>query len=166
MCNAARLAFVVFFTGLSVSLATAPAFADENLLLGTWVLDREKSEGQPGALPDSWTLVVTDLGSGMYKSVSDNMMAGIHGHEELIFATDGKDYEPIRTPKLPDDMPRITQSYERVNAMTYKVSMKLDGKVIATALEQVSADGMTLTATTTGIGQFAAISSVAVFARK
>ena len=55
---------------------------------------------------------------------------------------------------------------ERVSDTVYKSSIKAGGQVIATALNELSSDGKTLTATTTGIGQFAALSSTMVFRRQ
>jgi hypothetical protein len=55
---------------------------------------------------------------------------------------------------------------ERVSDSVYKISVKVDGQLIATALSEISGDGNTLTQTTTGIGQFATLSSTMVFRRK
>ena len=52
----------------------------------------------------------------------------------------------------------VTQAMERVSDTVYKSSIKVGGQVIATALNELSSDGKTLTATTTGIGQFAVLS--------
>jgi hypothetical protein len=150
---------------LSLSLAVLPGFADEDRFVGTWVLNAAKSSGPPGTVPDSSTVVVSDAGSGMYKSVSDNVIAGRALHTEITFAADGKDYVPVTTPARPG-APTVTQSFERVAAATYKVSIKINGNVVATVLEEVSADGRTLTTTTTGSGQLAGVSNVTVFDKK
>lgn len=165
MSITARSGFVAWLASLTLSLAVPPAFADEDLFIGTWVLNAAKSKGPAGAVPESSTLVISDLGSGTYKSVSDNVIAGITLRTEITFATDGKDYVPVTTP-APPGAPAVAESVERVNATTYKVSIKINGEVVAAVLEEVSADGKTLTATTTGVRQFASISNVTVFDRK
>jgi hypothetical protein len=160
-----RAGLVALFAGLAMALATSRGFADEELFLGTWVLNAAKSKGPATVVPESATMVISDLGSGKYKSVTDNVAARVKTHVEVTFATDGKDYPLVTTPTVAG-MPPVTQSFERVNATTYKVSLKVNGQLMATALEEVSADGKTLTATTMGIGQFATISNVTVFDRK
>jgi hypothetical protein len=160
-----RSGFVRLLAAFALSLATSAAFAAEDPFVGTWVLNAAKSSGPPGTVPDSSTVVITDLGSGTFKSVSDNVIAGTALRTEITFAADGADYVPVTTPARPG-APAIAQSVERVNTTTYKVAVKINGEVIATVLEELSADGKTLTATTTGIGQFAGVSNVAVFDKK
>jgi hypothetical protein len=111
------------------------------------------------------TLVISDLGSGMFKSETASVMAGMTVHTDLTFAADGKDYVPVTTPTMPGSA-TIAEAIERVNDTTYKVSVKVKGLLIATILEEVSADGKTLTTTTTGVGQFAAISNVVILDKK
>jgi hypothetical protein len=60
----------------------------------------------------------------------------------------------------------VTQSIDRVSDTVYETSVKVGGQAIATALNEISSDGSTLTLTTTGLGQYAALSSIMVFRRK
>jgi hypothetical protein len=53
-----------------------------------------------------------------------------------------------------------------VSDTVYDSSVKLNGQLIATAVTEVSSGGRTLTQTTTGVGQLAALSSTMVFQRK
>jgi hypothetical protein len=159
-----RLAIVASL-GLSACLAAGGAFAQASAFIGTWTLNTAKSKGPPGSVPDSITTVVSDLGGGQYKSVSDNTMAGSKVHAEITFAVDGKEYAPVITPEIPG-APAIVQTCEKVSDNVYKTSLKIGGQVIATTLNEISADGKVLTMTTTGVGQFAAASSTMVFDKK
>jgi hypothetical protein len=150
--------------GLSTCLAATSAFAQAEFV-GTWALNSAKSKGPPGAVPDSITVVVSDVGGGKYKSVSDSTMAGANVRSEITFAVDGKEYAPVMTPEIPG-APPIVQTCEKVSDSVYKTELKIGGQVIATTMNEISADGKVLTMTTTGVGQFAAASSTMVFDRK
>jgi hypothetical protein len=67
---------------------------------------------------------------------------------------------------MPPGTPAVTQAIERVSDTVYKIIVKLNGQLVATSLNEISSDRNTLTQTTTGIGQFAALSSTLVFRRK
>ena len=163
MSRIARLAIVASL-GLSACLATAGACAQAGFV-GTWALNAAKSKGAPGAVPDSITMVVSDVGGGKFKSVSDSTMAGTNVRSEITFAVDGKEYAPVMTPEIPG-RPSIVQTCEKVSDRVYKTELKIGGQVIATTLNELSADGKVITMTTTGVGQFAAASSTMVFDKK
>jgi len=86
----ARSGFVALLASLTLSFSSPPAYAAGDPFLGTWVLNVAKSKGPAGTVPESATLVVSELGSGRYKSVTDSVMAGIAVRTELTFAADGK----------------------------------------------------------------------------
>lgn len=133
--------------------------------VGTWVLNTSKSKLPGGLMPDSITMVVSDAGGGKYSTVSDTSMSGIMAHSESTFALDGKEYTPVTTPAQPG-MPPVTQASQRVSDSSYTTAVKVGGELIATTLSEVSSDGKSLTMTTKGEGQYAAVSSVMVFDRK
>jgi len=161
------LAKCLSVVALAFGLALAPfgGVHAQDAFIGSWVLDAARSNAGPGLMPTSATLELTAAGGGQYKSVSEATMAGINTRSEVTFAVDGKDYAVASTPTQPGT-PALTQSIERVSDTVYKSSIKIGGQVIATALNEISGDGNTLTLTTTGIGQFAAISSTMVLHRK
>jgi hypothetical protein len=166
---ASRLGLVALQLTIGLALVNRVGFAaDEDKFLGTWALNagQSKAPGGAGGLPTNATVVVTKAGSGMYKSVSDTTMSGISAHSEITFATDGKDYAPVVTPAPPPGAASITQSFERVSATAYKGSIKLNGQVIATTMNEVSTDGKTFTITTTGVGPAAGVVATMVFDRK
>lgn len=156
-CFSALLAF-----GALVSLGPVQAQAE---LVGSWVLDTASSTAPPGISPTAGTLEITDAGDGKFKSVSEATVAGVVGRSEVTFSIDGKDYAATSTPP-PPGAPSVTQAVERVSDTVYKISVKVNGQLMATALSELSSDRNTLTQTTTGVGQFAALSSTTVFRRE
>ena len=137
----------------------------QGAFVGSWVLDPASSTGQPGMSPTAGTLEITAAGGGKYTSVSEATVAGVAGRSEVTFAIDGKDYPTKSTPE-PPGAPTVTQAVERVSDTVYKISVKLNGELIATARNEISGDGKTLTQTTTGLGQFTVLTSTTVFRRK
>lgn len=158
--------------GLCASLLALAAFLPlgsvqaQAEFVGSWVLDTERSTAPAGIpAPTAGTLEITDAGDGKFKSVSEATVNGTVGRSEVTFAVDGKDYETTSTP-APPGAPSVTQAVERVSDTVYKMTVKLNGQALATALTEISSDGQTLTQTTTGLGQFAALSSTTVFRKK
>jgi hypothetical protein len=160
-----RSGFVTLLLFLALSGRAALA-ADEDAFLGTWVLNAAKSTVPAGAMPSSATVVLSRAGEGMFKSVSDTTLGAAAAHAEITFAIDGKDYAPVTTPAPPAGTPPIAQSFERVSAKAYKTSVKLAGQTVAVILNEVSADGKTLTLTTTGVGAAANLTATLLFDRK
>jgi phage-related minor tail protein len=146
-------------------LVAGPAALAADAFVGTWVLNLAKSTMSPGAVPDSATLVFSEAGGGMYKSVSDTSLAGIAVRSEITFGLDGKEYKPTITPNAPASS-GAAQTFERVNATSYKGVLKMNGQNVANTLYEVSADGKEMTLTTKGEGALSNVSSVSVFDRK
>jgi len=136
----------------------------QDALVGSWVLDPAKNQGQPGVVPTAGTATVTAAGGGKYTSVSEVSIGAATGRSEITYSIDGKDYVVTTTPAQPGAA--ITQSMERVSDTAWKSNLKANGQLLATVMTEVSSDGKTLTQTTTGLGQFAALSSTVVFTRK
>jgi hypothetical protein len=147
------------------ALAPLPSVQAQDVFVGSWVLDPATSSAPPGLVPTAGPLEITAAGDGKYTSISEATMGGVEGRSEVTFSIDGKDYATTSTPAPPGG-PSVTQAIERVSDSVYKISVKVDGQLIATALNEISGDGNTLTQTTTGIGQFATLSSTMVFRRK
>jgi hypothetical protein len=137
----------------------------QDAFVGSWVLDPASSSAPPGLVPTAGTLEISDAGDGKYTSVSEATMGGVAGRSEVTFSIDGQDYAATSIPAPPGG-PAVTQAIERVSDTVYRISVKMDGELIATALNELSGDRNTLTQTTTGIGQFATLSSTMVFRRK
>jgi hypothetical protein len=146
------------------TLASSGFVQAQEALVGSWVLDPAKNQGQPGLVPTAGTATVAAAGGGNYTSVSEVSVGGATGHSEITYSVDGKDYAVTMTPVQPGAA--ITQSMERVSDTVWSSNLKLNGQLMATVVTEVSSDGNTLTQVTTGVGQFAALSSTVVFKRK
>jgi hypothetical protein len=147
------------------ALASSCLVEAQEAFVGSWVLDPAASKGVPQLTPTAGTLTVSAAGGGKYTSVSEATVGGVTGRSEITYSVDGKDYVVTATPAQPG-APSIMQSIERVSDTVYKSSLKLGGQEIATALNELSSDGKTWTLMTTGIGQFAMLSSTMVYRRK
>jgi ABC-type transport system substrate-binding protein len=160
----AKIFAIVLGLVLALVLALFSAAQAQEAFVGSWVLDPASSKAPPGIAATSGTLEITAAGDGKYTSVSEATVAGTTGRSEITFSVDGKDYAVTTTPAQPGTT--ITQSLARESATVYKSDLKLNGQLIATAVTEISSDGKTLTQTSTGVGQFAALSGTSVFKRK
>jgi hypothetical protein len=162
------LKWLLVVLGLTViavlALLTASNVQAQEVLVGSWVLDPAKYQGPPGVVPTAGTATITAAGGGKYTSVSEVSVGGVTGRSEITYSVDGKDYAVTATPTQPGAA--ITQSLERVSDTLWSSNVKLNGQLMATVKTELSSDGNTLTQTTTGVGQFAALSSTVVFQRK
>ena len=111
---------------------------------GTWKLNLEKSKYSEGQAPKSMTLVYEPAGEGVKVTVDQMPADGPAIHYAYSANYDRKDVPVVGNPNA--DMAART----RVNATTTTLVNKKGGKVMSTATLAVSADGKTLTITTTG----------------
>jgi hypothetical protein len=112
--------------------------------VGTWKLNLAKSKYQQGQAPKSTTLVYEAAGAGIKVTVDQVPADGSAIHYAYTANYDGKDVPVVGNPN--GDMSART----RVNATTTKLVNKKGGNILSTATLVVSADGKTLTITTTG----------------
>jgi hypothetical protein len=126
--------------------------------LGTWRLNVAKSKYSPGPAPKSATVTFSAAGQGV-KAVIDGVGPdGSKTHWEYTANFDGKPY-PV-TGNGDGDMVVA----RRVNATTIETSYTLKGKPTVVNTRVVSADGKTLTVTSTGTNaQGQKVNNVQVF---
>ena len=163
------LKWLLVVLGLTViavlALLTASNVQAQEGLVGDWVLDAAASKSPvPQLAPTAAALTIAAAGDGKFKSTSEVTVGGVNARSEITYAVDGKDYAVTATPAQPGVA--ITQSIERASDTAYNSNIKINGQVVATAVTEISGDRKTLTQTTTGLGQFAALSSTVVFQRK
>jgi hypothetical protein len=143
-------AVLLFAIGLGAAMGVAPAMAATDPFVGTWALDVAKSK-MSGPPVKSEILKIEDAGGGKLKATDDITYSdGKTSHSDVTFAFDGKDYPANDTP-APANGPE-TDSFQRVDANTIKVTIKNGGKPSGTLTATVSADGKTQTATFSGTG--------------
>ncbi len=129
--------------------------------VGTWKLNLAKSKYTEGQAPKSSTLVYEPAGAGIKVTVDMMPADGPAIHYAYSANYDGKDVSVVGNPN--GDMAART----RVDATTTKLVNKKDGQVVSNMTLVDSADGKTLTITTTGKdGKGQNIDSVAVYEKQ
>ena len=134
---------VVYALGLALSVFALTA----DPFIGTWEVDPARS----GVLaPKSEVYTVTADGSDGVRLTKDSVgFTGVSHHAVGTCKFDGKDY-PVTGHSLPD----ATRSVKRIDAHTWKIILKSEGKLVSETREVVSDDGTTLTVTGTVSGAF------------
>ena len=156
------LATVVAVCGLSlVTGSTRAAFAQSDPAIGTWRLNAAKSKYNPGPPPKSQTLTITVAGNGITVMSRGTDGAGKPLATDYTVAFDGKDVPVKGSPSY--DM----TSAKRVDANTTELTRRKGGKVVQTSRRVVSADGKTMTITTSGVNENGdRISNIGVFEKQ
>ena len=155
--------FVTVVAGF-VFLSGSPAFAQtaqakNDPFVGTWVLNRAKSEFS-GNVPEKRKTTFDITADGSIKHVTETVVAnGSTDRVEYTAKLDGKDV-PILNSFL------SVVSLKRIDARTVERTGKLRGMVVETSTRTVSADGQTLTITTMGDNDGNEYSSTQVFERE
>jgi hypothetical protein len=110
---------------------------------GTWKLNTAKSRYTPGPAPKSQTVTITAAGNGITVTSTGTDSAGRPINTTYTVNYDGKDMPVKGSPSY--DM----TSLKRVNATTTELARKKQGQLVQTTRRVVSADGNTMTVTTT-----------------
>jgi hypothetical protein len=115
--------------------------------IGTWKTNLEKSTYSPGPKPTTATTITVEsaAGGGMKTTFDGTTSEGKPFHTEVVGAFDGKD-NPVKGAQFPN----TSAAYKRIDSRTFESMTKIDGKPTTTSRIVISADGKTLTATTTG----------------
>ena len=130
----------------SIAVMSSPIIAQTtDPRMGTWKVNLAKSKYNPGPAPKSQTLKFEPSGDG-FKMTSDGVPAeGQPTHTEIVAKFDGKAYVVSGNPVGP-----ISRVYKRVDVRTIESQDTVKGVPSFRRTESVSADGKTLTVTTTG----------------
>ena len=114
--------------------------------VGTWKVNLDKSTYSPGPKPTTAAVVRMDSAQGGVKVTIDGAdPQGKPTHVELNGKFDGKDAPAPAAPT-----PNSTDTFKRMDARSFEIVAKTDGKPTVATRVQVSADGKTLTATQSG----------------
>jgi hypothetical protein len=124
------------------ALALVSAQSDPEI--GTWKLNPAKSRYNPGPAPKSQTITIVAAGNGISVTSMGTDATGRPINTTYTVNYDGKDMPVKGSPSY--DM----TSLKRVNATTTELARKKEGKLVQTTRRVVSADGKTMTVTTTG----------------
>ena len=148
---------IVGFAALVVASAATAQTTEP--IIGTWKLDVAKSSYKPGPAPKSSTLIVEAAGKGMKIAVDAVNADGSPLKWGFTTLRDGKE-EAAVTGNPMFDVVTATRESPTAGTNVYKKA----GKVVMTTKAAISADGTTMTLTSTGTdakGQ--AIHNVAVY---
>ncbi|HYI97367.1 MAG TPA: hypothetical protein VEX68_27770 [Bryobacteraceae bacterium] len=129
---------------LALVISSASLYSAENMRIGTWKVNLDKSTYNPGPKPTvASTLRIEAAGDG--EKVSVNGVAdGKQTNYSYTSTTDGKPYATPGSPYGDHAMTKIVDA--RTSEMTYTTN----GKVTRRARRTVSADGKTLTIVSKG----------------
>jgi hypothetical protein len=136
------IAILLLATTLLVRLFPAQG-QTQSPWLGTWKLNPEKSVGSASASRYKRVIIhIEPVGNGL--RVTYNMVGTRGGitHMEWTGAFDGKDY-PVQGVDN-----AVTNAYTPIDHSSYRIAVKLDGALAATAVVTVAPDGRTLTTVT------------------
>ena len=159
----AKQSVTCVFIGIAVLVvATAAGGAQsKDPVVGTWKLDVAKSSYKPGPAPKSVTVMVEPAGKGIKVSVDAVNADGAPMKWGFTTQRDGKEVPVTGNPVY--DTATTTQASPTTGTTEYKKG----GKVVVTSNLEVSADGKTMTLTSSGTdakGQ--AINNVAVYTKQ
>ena len=151
---------VVASAGILALSVAALAQAPEPIV-GTWKLDVAKSTYKPGPAPKSATVVIEPAGKGLKVAVDAVGPDGKAMKWGWTSTEDGKEFAISGNPAYDAGTTTRTSAKEATNV--YKKA----GKAVVTAKSSISADGKTLTMTSTGTNpKGEAINNVVVYTRQ
>jgi hypothetical protein len=119
-------------------------FAQSDPAVGTWKLDPARSRYSPGPVPKSNLIVIAAVDNGLKVSGQGTDGAGKPTSINYTVTYDGKEKPVTGSPDYD------STTGKRINASTTEQTRKKEGKMVQTQKREVSADGKTMTITTTG----------------
>src|SRR5262245_3165593 len=142
-----KLKTILFRINLAVLLVVAGTLLAQaqEPLLGSWKANATKSKYSPGPAPKSSTAKWEAFQGGVKLTVDLVPATGEAQHWECSGKFDGKD-NPIKGNNPDAD----SMAFSKVDAHTYELVNKKDGKTTLTARIVVAADGKTRVTTQTG----------------
>jgi hypothetical protein len=121
------------------------SFAQTSPLMGSWKLDLTKSKYTPGVAPRSQTNTYEPDGQNIKATTRSINAQGNATTTVFMHIYDGQPHPTTGSPVFD------ASTYLRLNGNTIIFSRSKVGKLVSTGTNVVSADGKTMTVTTTGI---------------
>jgi hypothetical protein len=151
--------YAAVLSGLLVLLPVV-GVAQQDPAVGTWKLNLTKSTFSPGPPPKSAILTIEAAGQGLRVTANTTGADGTTITIRYTANRDGKDYRVTGSPDY--DTVALTG-----NQSTVQGTRKKGGKVVQTYTRVLSADGKTMTVTSTGINASERkINNVAVYEKQ
>ncbi len=130
--------------GITLALSfMAGAVCFGNPQMGSWKLNEAKSKLHPGMAKNN-AVTYEAAGNSIKVTVDGTDAEGKATHNEWTGKFDGKDY-PVTGDPTSD-----ARSYKKVNDRTLELTVKKEGKTVASGRIVVSTDGKSRTVTTSG----------------
>jgi hypothetical protein len=140
----ARLRRLRLVTALVLAPNAFAAGSQEDLVLGTWVLNLEKSSYDPGPAPRSQTRTYEVVPEGIRATI-----VTVDPKGQSITARYTADYDSLEHP-LTGSATIDAIALRRINAYTAEATLTHARKLIGTARRVISEDGKTMTITYRG----------------
>ena len=150
--------------GLASALALLPsslaAQSRNDLVLGTWTLDLEKSSYDPGPAPRSQTRTYEAVPEGIQATI-----VTVDSNGRSITAGYTADYDSLEHP-LTGSATVDKIALRRINIYTAEATLTHARKLIGTARRVISEDGKTMTITYRGTENGRQVNNVAVYEKE
>ncbi|MGH9323834.1 MAG: hypothetical protein ACRD21_13225 [Vicinamibacteria bacterium] len=157
----ARSRRLLFLVALGATVAWSREEPNEDLVLGTWVLDLAESTYRPGPPPKSQKRTYEPHGEGVKATITT-----VDAEGRTLSAEYVADYDSLEYP-LTGSTQIDAIALKRVNDTTAEATLTHARKVIGTARRVISPDGKTMTITFKGNDpQGRAVHNVAVYRKE
>jgi len=150
----------VWVSSVLLSGNQSPPRTEEDLVLGTWSLNVDKSKWTPGPAPRSQTRTYEAHENGVKATVKTVYSDGHSTSVEYVAKYDAIEYPLSGSP----DAERV--SLKKISPHEAQVALGHAGKVIGTARRVISRDGKTMTITYKGELEGESVVNVSVYERK
>jgi hypothetical protein len=134
------------YAALTLCVLSSALFAADNVFLGTWKLNTERSKFSPAPGPKELVVKLEEDGNNIHRIATGTDGQGKPINEDSSIPWDGNDHSVTKPPEPP-----ITVAVTKANARTLNVVVKNDGKVTSTQHVVASKDGKTVTITEDGV---------------
>ena len=157
----ARLRRFRFLVLLCAAVGAFPAASEDDLVLGTWILNVEKSSYDPGPPPRSQTRTYEKVPEGIKATIITVDPKG-----QSVTARYTAQYDSLEYP-LTGSATVDAIALKRVNAYTAEATLTHARKLIGTARRVISEDGKTMTITFRGTDENGRrVTNVAVYEKE
>ena len=140
---------IVRVAGLSlfVFVVSHVGFAQTYVYVGSWKANIAKSRYDPGPGPQSETMRIEAVNGGIKVSLDGVNQQGAY-HSESTGKFDGVDVPVLATPARPAV---FTYAFSSTDSHTWEIAIKVNGQRRILVHNVVSADGRTITSTSTAV---------------
>jgi len=157
----ARLRRFRFLVLVCATVGAFPAASEDDLVLGTWILNVEKSSYDPGPPPRSQTRTYEKVPEGIKATIITVDPKG-----QSVTARYTAQYDSLEYP-LTGSATVDAIALKRVNAYTAEATLTHARKLIGTARRVISEDGKTMTITFRGTDENGRrVTNVAVYEKE